>query len=131
MSNPIVRVQLDHVGLEKFLGPLESTVMLALWALKRATLSELHRYVIAEAAPLAYSTISTTVTRLYTRGLVHKYPVLNEAPIYAPAYASEAAFLTACLRSVCAALVEDFDAEQVHRAITKAAQRKEAGNSHG
>jgi predicted transcriptional regulator len=64
------------------MGRLESTVMDILWA---AGESSVHDVVAKLDRPLAYTTIMTTLDRLYKKGLLERRKV-ERAFVYAPKY---------------------------------------------
>lgn len=52
-------------------GPLMLAIMGALWR-DKLTLKSLHRTVCKDYKPIAYSTLSTTITRLVQRGWIER-----------------------------------------------------------
>jgi predicted transcriptional regulator len=62
------------------MGRLESTVMEILWA---RGLSNVHEVVARIGRPLAYTTVMTTLDRLYKKGLLDRRKV-ERAFVYAP-----------------------------------------------
>ena len=64
------------------MGHLESTVMEILWA---AGESNVHDVVARLERPLAYTTVMTTLDRLYKKGLLDRKKV-DRAFLYAPRY---------------------------------------------
>lgn len=102
-------------GLEMFLGPLEAAVMRAVWAgaiSTRGVYNAVRRvYVTEKSADLAFTSVTTTVTRLFERGLLQRKTTARVAYSYTPVYASEAEFVADCLRLVVGALVEAYPRE--------------------
>lgn len=57
--------------LDGLLGPLEQSVMEAVWTLGQATVRDVHRTLVADRE-IAYTTVMTTMTRLATKGLLSR-----------------------------------------------------------
>jgi predicted transcriptional regulator len=71
-------------GLEKMLGKLEAQIMEVMWAADRALTVEEAREGLAQAGKAsAYTTIMTTLSRLYTKGLLAR-EMHGKAYFYTP-----------------------------------------------
>lgn len=101
----IKRMQPERAGLEKFLGPLEVTVMLAVWKGAR-TIPEIYKQVLRSDNDFAYTTIKTVTQRLALKGVLFR-----EGNRYRPYYTTEEAFIVAALKEVLLAAFEDFPRE--------------------
>ena len=58
-------------GLYKFLGPLESAVMDAVWSSASVTVRQVHQRLLSRRR-LAYTTVMTVMSRLAEKGLLHR-----------------------------------------------------------
>lgn len=74
-----------HSALEEKLGPLEERVLEAVWERKTTTARELIQRQFSE---LAYSTLSTTLDRLFRKGVLSREREVR-AYRYAPKYSRE------------------------------------------
>ncbi len=72
---------------EKFLGPLEATVMERLWRRRRATVRDVVED-IGRTRALAYTTIMTIMTRLHAKGLLERERD-GKTYVYRPAFTRE------------------------------------------
>lgn len=78
----IKHINLEKSGIEMFLGPTETKIMLSLWR-EPKTPSNLHRELIQSGETFANQTVGTVLTRLVKKGLLkidtdHKYyPTLS------------------------------------------------------
>lgn len=116
---PVGRVSLEHTGLERFVGPLEATILLAVWDMVNPTLAEIHNYILVnEDVPLSYSTIATTVGRLHTKGLLLKQA--GTPPIYTAKYVDVQHFILACLTALFIELLTDYGTDTIKEAVRRA-----------
>lgn len=110
---PVTRVDLTRSGLNKFLGSIETSVMLAVWAEQR-TRSDIYTWILAQCDDtLAYSSVSTVIDRLVSKELLVKHIDTNVKPnrervTFTSPYSSEDAFIDAAVKEVIRALYEDF-----------------------
>lgn len=85
MTTPItpMRYRPDAKGLERWLGSLEAAVMAEVWARRLPFTVKQVWHALAERQ-LAYTTIMTTVHRLYEKGLLSRddTPHPNNAQVY-------------------------------------------------
>lgn len=65
----IKHINLEKSGLEMFLGPTETKIMLSLWK-EPKTPSNLHRELIQSGETFANQTVGTVLTRLVKKGLL-------------------------------------------------------------
>ena len=72
---------------EKFLGPLESTVMDRLWKRGSATVRDIVDD-LARTRSLAYTTVMTIMTRLHAKGLLQRVRE-GKTYVYRPAFTKE------------------------------------------
>ncbi len=116
----IARLELDGKGIEMFLGPLEACVMRAFWNDRRTTR---HVYVYVRAHyralksdEIRFTTVTTTVTRLYQRGYLERG---GDATMYTytPVFASEREFVTSALTDVLTVLFTEYPKETAQTAI--------------
>lgn len=73
----------DAGGVERFLGPLETAVLRALWACGEGTVSDVMDAVNADTRSLAHNTILTTLTRLQAKGVVTRHR-MGKRHVYRP-----------------------------------------------
>lgn len=104
----IKHVNIDAYGIEMFAGPLEACIMRAIWAGKRNTRA-IYNYVRTNyrserSEELAFTSITSTVDRLYKRRWLHRDGDRNMYA-YTPIITSEEDFITICLQTTIAALV--------------------------
>lgn len=101
-------------GIELFLGPLEAAIMRAVWA-KCTQTRAIFNYVRANYEPtktgeLAFTSVTSTVDRLYRRGLLLRSGD-KRTYVYAPFVPSEAAYIEICLTRALIALLDAYPRE--------------------
>lgn len=74
--------------IETLLGPLEQDVMEAVWELGESTVRDVHGLLAADRK-IAYTTVMTTMTRLASKGMLHR-DTSGLAHVYRPHIAREA-----------------------------------------
>lgn len=119
---PIQRISLVETGLQRFVGPLEASILYAVWEMKVCTLAEIHNYILVnDDNNLSYSTIATIVTRLYTKGLLIKQKQQHgSAPLYTVKYDDPTTFVTVCLTALFIELITDYGAAILTEALRRA-----------
>jgi predicted transcriptional regulator len=97
-------------GITKVLGPLESQIMAVVWQMKQATASDVHHALQAtrqlENRDIAYTTVMTTMSRLYEKNILSRRKV-GMSFVYTPAL-DQAAFIDLVVKSVLDSLVGEF-----------------------
>jgi len=101
-------------GIELFLGPLEAAIMRAVWA-KQCQTRAIFNYVRDNYEPtktgeLAFTSVTSTVDRLYRRGLLLRSGD-KRAFIYAPFVPSEQQFIEEYLERALVALIDAYPRE--------------------
>lgn len=102
------RMYVDRDALALFLGPLEAAVMRALWD-KRQSTRAIYKHVLGAYTPtnsdeLAFTSVTSTVDRLYKRGLLTRSGTSHNFR-YSPAIATEAEFVNRCVSQAVGALL--------------------------
>ncbi len=93
MSGPRLRIRsfYPHMkGINRALGELESKVMECLWGAPGSSVKGIWERLSSERSerPLAYTTIMTTMDRLYQKGLLRRVKV-GKAFLYEPRFSRE------------------------------------------
>lgn len=99
----IKHINLEKSGLEMFLGPTETKIMLSLWR-EPKTPSNLHRELIQSGETLANQTVGTVLTRLVKKGLL----VIEDDHKYSPTV-DQKTFIRLVLTKLDLALVDNFN----------------------
>lgn len=99
----------SKLELEKFLGPLEVTVLRVVWRGKK-TVRAIHKQILREDGDYADSTIRTIVDRLVKRKLLIRRKVEGIYQ-YTPSFPDEKSFLEASIRLVLLSIIEDYPKE--------------------
>jgi predicted transcriptional regulator len=128
----ITRLQIDKIGLEMFVGPLEAAVLRAMWD-KRQSTRAIYRHVRDHYAPentddLAFTSVTSTVDRMYKRGWVKKSGT-RDAYIYQPKAASEAEFVAPYLRAAVAAFLTMYPREVMQLVAKYVTQSKRSADN--
>jgi predicted transcriptional regulator len=92
--NPILRWFVPATGKE--LGPLEQEILEKLWRRGNATVRELVEH---EPMTLAYTTVMTTLDRMYKKGLLSR-AAEGRAFRYTPAFTPEQMYRSAALQGI-------------------------------
>ena len=93
MSGPRLRIRSFYPqmkGINRALGELESKVMECLWSAPGSSVKGIWERLSSERSerPLAYTTIMTTMDRLYQKGLLQRVKV-GKAFLYEPRFSRE------------------------------------------
>lgn len=106
-------IHLDKQGLEMFVGPTQTKVLLALWGeldanRKPKTIKGVHNLFLNNGIDLGYSTVSTVFYTLLEQGLIEKIPYTRPQQ-YKPIVASEQEFIDRCLRKLDTVLADNYN----------------------
>lgn len=117
------RLYTSGTELELFIGPLETAVMRALWD-KRQTSRQIWRYVrdhyeTKSGDEIAYTTVTSTLTRLYEAGYVTRSGDRQNGYAYTPTHASEVEFVTAKINDIVDVLIAEYPHETARSFILK------------
>jgi predicted transcriptional regulator len=97
-------------GITKVLGPLESQIMAVVWQMKQATASDVHHALQAtrqlENRDIAYTTVMTTMSRLYEKNILSRRKV-GMSFVYTPALGHDE-FINYVVKDVMDSLVREF-----------------------
>lgn len=106
------RMYLNEQGIHLFLGRAEAAVMQAVWE-GHQRLADIHKHMVVEYAPVAFTTVSTTAFRLVEKGyLTRKRNPATRAPEYLyTATLTGHQFIAAVVRKVVHKLMEEYPAE--------------------
>lgn len=82
-KNALPQYNLEGVRTDSFLGPLEAKVLDTIWAseVRPLTVREVHR-ALGEDNKLAYTTIMTTMNRLFEKGLLDREVKSGKGGLY-------------------------------------------------
>ena len=131
----------DLAGPESVLGDLETAVMEVCWRLESFGIKDVHTR-LAEQRPVAYTTVQTTIERLYRKGML-KRTGRGRTFTYAPAVARDE-FLKGITKHVLDSLFGNFaeptvaslvdilseqEPEQVDRLLEAIEARRENGEA--
>lgn len=105
----LTTLHIARSGLNMFLGSIETSIMLALWA-GAQTRRQIYAHISNSDVALAYPTICTVLDRMLVKGLVTKRVVTGVA-YFTPVHADETTFVKACLLLILEALVTDYGLE--------------------
>lgn len=105
-----------HNEITTVLGPLESQIMAVVWQMNHATAADVHHDLQAsrqrENRNIAYTTVMTTMSRLYDKGILHRRKV-GISFVYTPVLARDA-FANLVVKSVLESLVAEFGQPVFH-----------------
>ena len=97
-------------GIAKILGHLESQIMQIVWQMNHATASDVHHELQIirrrEDRDIAYTTVMTTMSRLYDKNILSRRKV-GMSFVYTPALDQEA-FINLIVKNVLDSLVGEF-----------------------
>jgi hypothetical protein len=110
-----------EAGLEKFLGPIEVSIMRAVWRGER-TIPQIHARIIQADNVWAENTIRTVAIRLTRKGLLKR-----ESPQFFPVFQSERHFILTVLVLSLKSIGEDFE-EELELAIGEYFKRQVLGD---
>jgi predicted transcriptional regulator len=107
----VSQYNIDGKALEAFLGPLEATVMDAIWSSKKTpvTVREIHE-TLKQTKNLAYTTIMTTMDRLFEKNLLDRKTEKGRGGLYYvywPAMEKQL-FQKSAVKEVLSSLVNNF-----------------------
>lgn len=85
---PILRLDPRKDGLLALFGPREAEIMLLVWQQQRTTVKKVWRAITEHEVDLSYTTIMTTMSRLYEKGVLDRTKE-GLAYIYAPVASRE------------------------------------------
>jgi predicted transcriptional regulator len=107
----ISQYNIEGKELEAFLGPLEASVMEAVWTCKRKpmTVREIHE-VLKKDKKLAYTTIMSTMNRLHEKGILDRRIEKGKGGLYYVYWPvlEEKNFKESAIREVIKSLVSNF-----------------------
>jgi predicted transcriptional regulator len=99
-TSPIIKhVHITETGLQLFVGPLEATILVALWDINEPfTMAKLYKYLsVNNITECAYSTIITTLQRMADKQLIIRIERENSTPLWAKAFENEEHFIECCM----------------------------------
>ncbi len=103
-------------GLTTVLGPLETQIMQVVWPRQQATAADVHHELQLsrqrENRDIAYTTVMTTMSRLYEKHILSRHKV-GMSFVYTPAF-DQAEFVNLVVKNVMDSLMDEF-AEPVAR----------------
>lgn len=107
-------LNIDGADLTMFIGPLEAAILRAVWD-QRSNTRAIFEYVRDTYTPtktteLAFTSITSTIDRLYRRGLLLRSGDRSQYT-YSPAIASEEEFTTQAVARVMLALINQYPRE--------------------
>lgn len=108
-------INLSASGIEMFLGPLEAACMRAIWDNNRVT-KKIWRYVrenykSPHTDESAYTSVTSTVTRLFDHGYVTRVGDRHAGYTYTPVHATEADFVLDRLSRAVNVLIDNYPRE--------------------
>lgn len=108
-------VNISERGLEMFLGPLEAAVMRAIWS-GRVTSRPIWKHVrdhyeSKKTEESAYTSVTSTITRLFRQGYITRTGDANAGYTYAPVCATEIDFVNRIVKATIEAFVESYPRE--------------------
>jgi predicted transcriptional regulator len=122
-------VNVSTRGIEMFFGPLEAATMRAVWSGDRTTRqiygTVRNTYTTGRSNDLAFTTITTTLTRLLSRGYVRR-EYERGGFIYTPTTASEADFVYGAIDVVLDALLVSYPRETLGVTVAMLKRIKDA-----
>ena len=102
-------------GITTVLGPLEAQIMAVAWEMQHATASDVHHTLQLnrqrENRDIAYTTVMTTMSRLYDKNILHRRKV-GMSFVYTPAL-GQAECVARVVKNVLVSLVGEFEAPVV------------------
>ncbi len=114
-------------GLTKVLGPLESQIMALVWQMNHATASDVHHDLQlsrqSENRNIAYTTVMTTMSRLYEKHILNRRKV-GMSFVYTPALGREE-FINHIVKNVIDSLMSDYGDPVFSYFVEYAAQDEE------
>jgi len=97
-------------GITTVLGPLESQIMSIVWEMQSATASDVHHALQVsrqrENRDIAYTTVMTTMSRLYEKNILKRRKV-GMSFVYTPAL-NQTEFVNLVVKSVMDSMVSEF-----------------------
>jgi len=115
MADKVRALNVAARGLEMFLGPLEAACMRAIWAnchtSRRIWQYARDHYQTAKTEEIAYTSVTSTVYRLYTMGFLERTGDKHAGFNYTPIHTTEAAFVNAYIKQAITALLESYPRE--------------------
>ena len=111
-SNGTVKFKFNPAqdGITKVLGPLESQIMEIVWQRNQATAADVHHEMQAtrqrEHRDIAYTTVMTTMSRLYDKHILSRRKV-GMSFVYTPAF-NETEFVNLVVKNVMDSLVGEY-----------------------
>jgi len=116
-----------HDGMSKVLGPLEAEIMAVVWQIEHATAANVHhdlqRSRQAENRNIAYTTVMTTMSRLYEKNILKRRKV-GMSFVYTPALDRQE-FIKHIVKNVMDSLVNDYSDPVFHYFVEYVAQDAE------
>lgn len=111
-------------GISKVLGPLEAQIMVIVWQIERATAADVHHELQlarqAENRNIAYTTVMTTMSRLYEKNILKRRKV-GMSFLYTPVL-DQPAFIQHIVKNVIDSLVNDYSDPVFHYFVEYVAQ---------
>lgn len=108
-------IDVNKRGLDMFIGPLEAAIMRAIWDSRRTTKKIWQHvrdhYETVNTDEISYSSVTSTITRLFDQGYLTRTGDRNMGFVYAPVETTETAFVTGHIRNAIAALIESYPRE--------------------
>ncbi len=113
-----------QAGVSKVLGPLEAQVMAVVWQIEHATATDVHHALQlsrqAENRNIAYTTVMTTMSRLYEKNILKRRKV-GMSFLYTPAL-DQQEFINQIVKNVLDSLVNDYSDPVFHYFVAYVAQ---------
>ncbi|MGD6933040.1 MAG: BlaI/MecI/CopY family transcriptional regulator [Candidatus Bathyarchaeia archaeon] len=110
-KSDLTQYNIDGKNLEAFLGPLESTIMTAIWDSKTRpiTVRDVHES-LQNTKKIAYTTVMSTMNRLYEKGLLDRRVEKGKGGLYYVYWPvlEEQAFKKSAVGEVLSSLLDNF-----------------------
>ncbi len=114
-------------GMSKVLGPLEAQIMAVVWQIEHATAADVHHDLQlsrqAENRNIAYTTVMTTMSRLYEKNILTRRKV-GMSFVYTPTLGRQE-FINHIVKNVMDSLVNDYSDPVFHYFVEYVAQDEE------
>ena len=109
--DPNISIRYTQIGIKKFLGDLESEIMLIVWEKTKSSITVRDVFeILSKKRPIAYTTVMTTINRLHEKDLLKIVDKVGLANHYAPSMTKSKFIKTHC-NAVFDSFYRDFKAE--------------------
>jgi predicted transcriptional regulator len=109
-GTPQIKFNPAKDGMSKVLGPLEAQIMAVVWQMSHATASDVHQELLEsrrqQTGNIAYTTVMTTMSRLYEKSILNRRKV-GMSFVYTPALGRQE-FINHVVKNVMDGLVSEY-----------------------